>query len=177
MMDAPSRREIAALLGVVPGTIQQAVARSFRKLRIVARTAQHMPQSTNRQATKEAESKQAQCKARRAEQEARVADAYARLEAQGVVITMLALAQAAQVGTTIANAYLCKRWGTVQQRLEQAYARLVTEDGPITVERLAKAARVSERASSNFLHVQRGTVRQVHPRRKSLLPSSGKWDV
>ncbi len=106
-----------------------------------------------------------------------MADAYARLEAQGVVITMLALAQAAQVGTTIANAYLCKRWGTVQQRLEQAYARLVTEDGPITVERLAKAARVSERASSNFLHVQRGTVRQVHPRRKSLLPSSGKWDV
>jgi hypothetical protein len=68
--------------------------------------------------------------------------------------------------TTIANAYLCRRWGTIPQRLERAYADLVPTGVAITVERLARAARVGERAASDFLHEQRGTIRQARPRQK-----------
>ncbi len=89
------------------------------------------------------------------------------MEAEGRAITMLRLAQEAQVGTTIANAYLCRRWGTVPQRLERAYATLVESGAVITVRGLGKAARVSERAASDFLHGQRGTTRQKRPRHKT----------
>src|SRR5260370_26959847 len=50
--------------------------------------------------------KEAERQARRAAQEASLAEAYARLEAQ--------------VSSTIANAYLCRRWGTVPQRLQRS---------------------------------------------------------
>jgi hypothetical protein len=75
------------------------------------------------------------------------------------------------VGTTTANAYLCRRWGTISQRLQRAYAALVPTGGAITVERLARTARVGERAASDFLHVQRGTTRQARPRHKAMRPS------
>src|SRR5260370_31634928 len=84
--------------------------------------------------------KEAERQARRAAQEASLAEAYARLEAQ--------------VSSTIANAYLCRRWGTVPQRLQRAYAELIQMGAAITVERLAKAARVGEQAASDFLHEQ-----------------------
>jgi RNA polymerase sigma factor (sigma-70 family) len=154
-----TRQEIAALLGIAPRTVQRALKRALRKLHATPQETTPTPG----QRIPEAE-KQAQRQARRAAQEASVAAAYARMEAQGLPITMLALAREAQVGTTIANAYLCQRWGTVPQRLEQAYAELAPTAAAITVERLAKAARVSERAASDFLHGQRGTTRQSRPR-------------
>jgi len=81
---------------------------------------------------------------------------------------MLRLAHEAQVGTTTANAYLCRRWGTIPQRLERAYDALAPTGAVITVERLARTARVGERAASDFLHEQRGTTRQARPRRKAV---------
>lgn len=165
-------KEIAALLGVVPKTIQRTARRALRKLRLPAQMVVPASHTPRQQGRTQAEM-HAQHLARRAEQEAKVAAAYARLEAQEEPMTMLALAREAQVGTTIANRYLCARWGTVQQRLEQAYAKLVPEAGAITVERLARAARVSERAASDFLHGQRGTVRQARPRRKAVLTAIG----
>jgi RNA polymerase sigma factor (sigma-70 family) len=155
-----TRQEIAALLGVVPGTVQGALKRALRKLRTAPK---ERANSTPGQRIPEAE-KQAQRLARRAEQEANLVQAYTWLEAQELPITMLALAREAQVGTTMANAYLCQRWGTIPQRLERAYAQLVPTEAVITVERLARTARVSERAASDFLHVQRGTTRQARPR-------------
>lgn len=164
-------KEVAAHLGVVPRTIQQAVRRALRKLRMVPDTAAPASATRSHQAASQAE-KQEKRLARRAEQEAQVAGAYVRLEAQGRPITMLALAQEAQVGTTIANRYLCAQWGTVAQRLHRAYAERVPQAGSITVEQLAKAARVSERAASDFLHRQRGTVRQARSRRNSVPTST-----
>jgi RNA polymerase sporulation-specific sigma factor len=159
-----TRQEIAALLGVVPGTVQGALKRALRKLRTAP---QERANQTHGQRMQDAE-KQAQRLARRAEQEASLVQAYTRLEAQGLPITMLALAREAQVGTTMANAYLCQCWGTVPQRLERAYAELIPTEAAITVERLAKTARVSERAASDFLHVQRGTTRQARSRQKTV---------
>ena len=152
-----SRTEIAALLDLTPGAVKGAIRRALRKLRAAPKE----PPPAQEPRDKEAERQ-----ARRAAQEASLDQAYAHLEAQGLPITMLALAREAQVGTTVAHAYLCRRWGMVSQRLERAYAELVLTGAFITVERLAKAARVSERAASDFLHVQRGTSRQARPRHK-----------
>ena len=152
-----SRTEIAALLGLTPGAVKGAIRRALRKLRAAPKE----PPPAQEPRDKEAERQ-----ARRAAQEASLDRAYARLEAQGLPITMLALAREAQVGTTVANSYLCRRWGTVPQRLDRTYAALALTGAFITVERLAKAARVSERAASDFLHVQRGTARQARPRHK-----------
>jgi DNA-binding CsgD family transcriptional regulator len=165
-----TRREIAALLGVVPGTVQGALKRAMRKLRTAP---QERANPTHGQLMQDAE-KPAQSLAWRAEQEASLVQAYTRLEAQGLPITMLALAREAQVGTTMANAYLCQRWGSVKQRLERAYAQLTATEAAITVERLAKTARVSERAASDFLHVQRGTTRQARPRQKPVRDSQNR---
>jgi hypothetical protein len=126
--------------------VRDALNRGVRKLRAPAE-----PGPTPKQRLKEAEQQ-----ARRAAQEASLEQAYPRLEAQGRAITMLSLAQEAQVSSTTVNAYLCQRWGTVPQRLERASAQLVQEGAVITVERLAKAARVSERSASDFLHMQHG---------------------
>jgi hypothetical protein len=104
--------------------------------------------------------------ARHAAQEANLEQAYTRLEARGLPITMLTLAWEAHVSSTTANAYLCRRWGTVAERLQRAYAELMQAGAAITVERLAKAARVGERTASDFLHEQRGTTRQTRTRRK-----------
>ncbi len=156
-----SRTEIAALLGVTPGAVKGAIRRAFHKMRAAPKEVA----TVEEQRKKEAE-KHAQHQARRAAQEASLEESYARLEAQGCSITMLRLAQEAQVGTTTAN--VCRRWGTIPQRLQRAYTELVPTGVVITVERLARAARVGERAASDFLHEQRGTTRQARPRHKAV---------
>ena len=159
------RSEIAALLGVAPGAVKGVLRRAFHKLRSAPKEVTRLEERREKEAEKHA-----QRQGRSAAQQASLDQAYARLEAQGVPITMVRLAQEAQVGTTTANAYLCRRWGTIPQRLERAYADLVPTGVAITVERLARAARVGERAASDFLHAQRGTTRQARPRHKAMRP-------
>jgi RNA polymerase sigma factor (sigma-70 family) len=168
-----SRREIVAHLGVAPGAVKGDLRRAFHKLRAAPLDAAQLEKQRQQEAERQAQRQARQAvqederQARRAEQEASLDQAYARMEAEGRAITMLRLAQEAQVGTTIANAYLLRRWGTVPQRLERAYAALVESGAVITVRGLGKAARVSERAASDFLHGQRGTTRQKRPRHKT----------
>jgi RNA polymerase sigma factor (sigma-70 family) len=125
-----NRSEIAALLGVTPGTVKGAIRRALRKLRAAPKEV-----ATVEEQRKKGAERHAQREARRATQEASLEEAYARLEGQGCSITLLRLAQEAQVGTTPANAYLCRRWGTIPQRLQRAYTELVPTGGVITVER------------------------------------------
>lgn len=163
-----SRTEIAVLLGVTPTAVKGVLQRALRKLRAAPKPA--TPAQEPRE--KEAE-RQAQREAKRAVETARLAQAYVRLEAQGRAITMLTLAQEAQVQTTSASVYLCQCWGTIADRLQRAYAQLIPTEAAITVERLAKAARVGERAASDFLHEQRGTTRQARPRHQAMQLSAG----
>jgi hypothetical protein len=111
-----SRTEIAAHLSRAPGAVKGAIRRALRKLRAAPK------EPPPRQ---EPRDKEAERQAQRAAQEVSLDQAYARLEAQGLPITVLTLALEAQVGTSAANAYLCRRWGTVPQRLERAYAELL----------------------------------------------------
>jgi RNA polymerase primary sigma factor len=157
------RREIAALLGITPDAVKKTLRCAMRKLRAAPQQGDRREEQRRRVAEKQAE-RQARCLA----QEASLEEAYMRLEGQGLPITMLTLAREAQVSSTTANAYLCRRWGTIPQRLQRAYAELVPAEAIIKVERLARAARVGERAASDFLHVQRGTTRQVRTRRKAV---------
>lgn len=106
-----SRTEIAAHLSLAPGAVKGAIRRALRKLRAAPK------EPPPRQ---EPRDKEAEQQAQRAAQEVSLDQAYVRLEAQGLPITMLTLALEAQVGTSVANAYLCWRWGTVPQRLERA---------------------------------------------------------
>jgi RNA polymerase sigma-E/F/G factor len=158
-----SRTEIAALLGVTPGAVKGAIRRALRKLRATPREIVTVEERRKREAERHTQNE-----AKRAAQEASLEEAYGRLEAQGYPITMLTLAREAQLGTTPANAYLRRRWGTIPQRLQRAYSELVQRAAVITVERLARTARVGERAASDFLHVQRGTTRRARPRHKAL---------
>ncbi len=158
-----SRSEIAALLGITLDAVKKTLQRAIRKLCAVPQEANRREEQRKMVVEKQA-ARQARCLA----QEAGLEAAYARLEAQGLPITMLRLAQEAQVGTTLANAYLCRRWGTIPQRLQRAYTELVQAAAVITVERLARTARVGERAASDFLHIQRGTTRRARPRRKTM---------
>jgi RNA polymerase sigma factor (sigma-70 family) len=158
-----SRTEVAVLLGITPAAVKAAIRRAFHKMRAAPKEVVIVEEQRKR-----GSERHTQHEAKRAAQEASLEEAYVRLEAQGCSITMLRLAQEAQVGTTPANAYLRRRWGTIPQRLQQAYSELVQAATVITVERLARAARVGERAASDFLHVQRGTTRQARLRHKAV---------
>lgn len=107
-----TRKEIAALLGIVPGGVQRTLRRALRKLRTPQ--VQQARSATQSQVMQEKQARlAAEREVKRAVEEARLteAEAYTRLKAQGIAITMLRLAQEAQVGTSIANTYLCARWG------------------------------------------------------------------
>jgi len=91
-----------------------------RKGRDQARLAQAACCSQGTPPRQEPRDKEAGQQTQRTAQEVSLDQAYARLEAQGLPITMLTLALEAQVGTSVANAYLCRRWGMVPQRLERA---------------------------------------------------------
>lgn len=106
-----SRTEIAAHLSLAPGAVKGAIRRALRKLRAAPKDPPPRQEPRDKEAARQAQ---------RAAQEVSLDQAYARLEAQGLPITMLTLALEAQVGTSVANAYLCRRWGMVPQRLERA---------------------------------------------------------
>jgi hypothetical protein len=90
-----SRTEIAAHLSLAPGAVKGAIRRALRKLRAAPK------EPPPRQ---EPRDKEAEQQAQRAAQEVSLDQAYVRLEAQGLPITMLTLALALGDGTAAPGA-------------------------------------------------------------------------